>query len=91
MIVRSAPSRRLRTHWRTYIPASRGETDWQKLVGGRDDYIANINRHWDGHVTDRGITRIDGTARFADACTVEVGGRRYSAEHIVIATGGRHA
>jgi glutathione reductase (NADPH) len=71
------------------IPARRGRTDWAKLVAGRESYIANINRYWNGYVADSGITRIDGPARFTDARTVEVEGRRYSADHIVIATGGR--
>jgi len=71
------------------IPASRGATDWRKLVRGREDYIRMITGYWDGYVTDTGITRIDGAAAFIDAHTVEVDGRRYSAEHIVIATGGR--
>ncbi|HOP15913.1 MAG TPA: glutathione-disulfide reductase [Gammaproteobacteria bacterium] len=70
------------------IPAQRGVTDWKKLVAGRQRYIADINRYWDGYVADSDITRIDGSARFVDARTVEVNGRRYSAEHIVIATGG---
>ena len=70
------------------IPAQRGVTDWQKLVSGRNDYITNINRYWDGYVADSGITRIDGSARFVDARTVEVNGQHYSAGHIVIATGG---
>ena len=71
------------------IPAQRAKTDWQKLVRGRQDYIGRINRYWDGYVDDSGITRIDGDARFVDAHTIEVDGRTYSADHIVIATGGR--
>lgn len=71
------------------IPAQRGATDWQKLVAGRQGYIADINRYWDGYVADSGITRINGSAHFVDARTVEVNGRRYSAEHIVVATGGQ--
>jgi glutathione reductase (NADPH) len=71
------------------IPASRGVTDWQKLVRGRQGYIANINTYWDGYVVDSGITRIDGSARFIDANTIEVEGQAYTADNIVIATGGR--
>jgi len=71
------------------IPASRGATDWARLVQGRQNYIGMINRYWDGYVAEQGITRIDGRARFVDARTLEVEGRRYSADHIVIATGGR--
>jgi glutathione reductase (NADPH) len=71
------------------IPASRGATDWQKLVHGRQAYIGRINDYWDGYVDDSGITRIDGEARFLDDRTVEVDGQAYSADHLVIATGGR--
>jgi glutathione reductase (NADPH) len=71
------------------IPAARGETNWGKLVAGRQQYIANINNYWDGYVDDSSITRIDGRASFVDANTIEVNGERYSAEHIVIASGGR--
>jgi glutathione reductase (NADPH) len=71
------------------IPAHRHETDWQKLVSGRDRYISNINQYWDGYVTDSGIDSIQGTARFVNDSTVEVGGLHYSADHIVIATGGQ--
>jgi glutathione reductase (NADPH) len=71
------------------IPAQRGATDWQRLVEGREAYISRINRYWDGYVADSGITRIDGAAHFVDAHTLEVEGRHYSAQHIVIATGGR--
>lgn len=71
------------------IPARRGATDWARLVEGRERYVANINRYWDGYVAGSGITRISGRARFVDARSIEVEGERYSAPHIVIATGGR--
>jgi glutathione reductase (NADPH) len=71
------------------VPASRGPTDWSGLVEGRQDYIAAINRYWDGYVEDSGITRIEGTARFVDAHLIEVDGSLCSADHIVVATGGR--
>lgn len=71
------------------IPARRAATDWQKLVQGREQYIANINRYWDGYVEQCGIDRIQGFARFVDSKTVEVEGEHYSAPHIVIATGGK--
>ncbi len=71
------------------IPAQRGDTNWQALVSGRERYIRNITNYWDGYVVDSGITRIDGTAQFIDRHTIEVNGKRYSADHIVIATGGQ--
>jgi glutathione reductase (NADPH) len=69
------------------VPASRGKTNWQRLVTGRDQYISNINQHWSGYVEDSGIEYISGYATFVDASTVEVNGDYYAADHIVIATG----
>lgn len=63
--------------------------DWQKLVAGRNRYVANINDYWDGYAERTGITRITGKARFVDARTIAVGDQHYSADHLVIATGGR--
>lgn len=71
------------------IPARRGQTDWRKLVAGRENYIRNINHYWNGYVTHSGIDRITGHARFVNAHTLEVNGVQYHAEHIVIATGGQ--
>jgi glutathione reductase (NADPH) len=71
------------------VPAERGKTDWLKLVAGRDTYIANINNYWNGYVEDQGITYIEGYASFIDAKTIAVGDEHYSADHIVIATGGQ--
>ena len=71
------------------VPTTRGCTDWFRLVGGRDAYIANITQYWDGYVADSGIDRIEGHARFVDERRIEVDGELYTAEHIVIATGGR--
>ncbi|WP_456375666.1 glutathione-disulfide reductase [Thiolapillus sp.] len=70
------------------IPATRGRTDWKRLVEGRETYIRNINRYWDNYVDDLGIAHIQGHARFIDNRTIKVNGERYHAEHIVIATGG---
>lgn len=69
------------------IPARRGKTDWQKLVTGREAYIANINNYWNGYVDESGIDRIQGYATFVDSHTIAVNGEQYTAEHIVIATG----
>lgn len=71
------------------IPSTRGKTDWEKLVAGRERYIENINAYWDSYIDDSGIDHLQGFGRFVDPRTVEVAGRRYHAEHIVIATGGQ--
>ncbi len=71
------------------IPASRGKTDWTKLVTAREQYIRDINQYWDSYVLDSGITRIQGHARFVSTNQIEVNNNVYSANHIVIATGGQ--
>ncbi len=70
------------------VPASRGTTDWAALLAARERYVADIRRYWNGYVGEVGITRIDGRARFMEAHTLVVDGKHYTADHIVIATGG---
>jgi glutathione reductase (NADPH) len=69
------------------LPVTRGQTDWRKLVHGRDQYVANINRYWAGYVRDSGIAHLAGRARFTGPRSLDVNGRHYSADHIVIASG----
>ena len=71
------------------LRASYQGLDWQTLVAGRNRYVQAINDYWDGYAERLGIARIDGYGRFLDARTLEVDGVRYTADHIVIATGGR--
>jgi glutathione reductase (NADPH) len=63
--------------------------DWGALVKEREDYISGINNWYHSYLADSDIDEIRGHARFVDAHTLEVGGETYSADHIVIATGGR--
>jgi glutathione reductase (NADPH) len=63
--------------------------DWGALKSRRDAYIKRLNGIYAGNLDKRGVTHVEGTARFVDANTLEVAGRKYRAEHIVIATGGR--
>ncbi len=63
--------------------------DWSTLVGGRNQYVSRINDYWAGYVRQEGITYVTGQGRLVDTRTVEVAGERYSADHIVIATGSR--
>ncbi|NNL06605.1 MAG: glutathione-disulfide reductase [Gammaproteobacteria bacterium] len=71
------------------ISATRGDTDWTRLINAREQYIDNINRYWHGYVADSGIDTIEGYARFVDATTVTVNGQNITADHIVVATGGQ--
>ena len=63
--------------------------DWPSLVQRRDRYIAQLNSYWSTHLDNRDIFWIQGGANFKGAHTVAVGAEIYSAEHIVIATGGQ--
>ncbi|WP_295543419.1 glutathione-disulfide reductase [uncultured Thiohalocapsa sp.] len=63
--------------------------DWAALVAGREGFIGGILDFWNGYVEGEGITHIHGDAHFVDAHTVVVDGTQYTADHIVIATGGR--
>ena len=71
------------------IPAERGRTDWRRLIDGREQYIRNITTWWGAHVDNEGIDRIEGRARFVNDRSIDVDGRTYTADHIVIATGGQ--
>ncbi len=63
--------------------------DWDVLKAKRDAYIARLNGIYARNLASKGIDQISGSARFVDARTLEVDGRRLTAPHIVIATGGR--
>jgi glutathione reductase (NADPH) len=62
--------------------------DWSQLKQRRDTYIARLNNIYAGNLERHGVALIRGKARFLDDRTVDVDGRRMSAERIVIATGG---
>ncbi|MDQ5766905.1 glutathione-disulfide reductase [Thiothrix subterranea] len=67
-----------------------GKLDWGKLVMKRDNMIGGITDwYMDSFLSEAGIDLIQGQARFVDAKTLEVNGETYTADHIVIATGGR--
>ena len=62
--------------------------DWNALVSKREAYIQRLNNAYDGNLARNGVSVIHGEARFEDANTVVVDGERYTADHIIIATGG---
>ncbi|WP_397475718.1 glutathione-disulfide reductase [Pusillimonas sp.] len=63
--------------------------DWSTLVKNRSAYIDRIHASYDTVLGKNQVDVIRGTARFIDARTIEVDGRQYTADHILIATGGR--
>jgi glutathione reductase (NADPH) len=65
-----------------------GMSDWAELKRKRDAYVLRLNGIYERNLSAKGVAYVRGAARFVDARTVEVNGRRLSARHIVIATGG---
>ena len=63
--------------------------DWKTLVANREAYIDRIHGSYDRVLAKNGITRIEGYAHFVNNQTVSVNGKEYSADHILIATGGK--
>lgn len=63
--------------------------DFKKLVESRQKYIGNIHRSYDNNLAKNNVEVIQGYAKFVDAKTVEVNGEHITADHILIATGGR--
>lgn len=62
--------------------------DWGALKKSRDTYIARLNGIYESNLDRRGVTYVNGRAKFIDSHTVAVDGTHYSAARIVIATGG---
>jgi len=62
--------------------------DWSKLVERRETYIRRLNDIYKSGLDKNKVDSIVGTGRFVDANTVDVDGTQYSANHILIATGG---
>ncbi|MDI1235999.1 MAG: glutathione-disulfide reductase [Polaromonas sp.] len=63
--------------------------DWERLKTNRALEISRLNGVYIQLLQGSGVQIIEGWATLADAHTVEVEGRRYSAKHILVATGGR--
>jgi len=63
--------------------------DWGALKTRRDTYVARLNDIYGNNLDKRGVTLIEGQARFVDANTLDVDGSAYVADRIVVATGGQ--
>jgi glutathione reductase (NADPH) len=63
--------------------------DWSAVVKGREGYIQGINDWYGNYLSDSNIDWLKGAAKFVDANTLEVNGKHYTADHIVISPGGR--
>ncbi len=61
--------------------------DWGALIANKNREIARLNDVYRKLLAEAGVDVIEGHTRLEDAHTVAVGERRYTAEHILIATG----
>ena len=62
--------------------------DFARLKANRQAYIDRIQGSYERGFDSNGVERVYEYARFVDPHTVEVAGERYTAPHILIATGG---
>lgn len=67
---------------------TKGPHDWGKLIAAKDREITRLEGIYRKLLNGAGARVFDGRATLVDDHTVEVNGARYTAEHIVIATGG---
>jgi glutathione reductase (NADPH) len=63
------------------------EFDWPKLIAAKDKEIGRLSQIYINMLNNSGVEIINGHAALADPHTVEVAGRSYTAENILIATG----
>ena len=62
--------------------------DWPTLIANKNREIQRLNGIYRNLLVNSGVTLLEGHARILGPHAVEVDGRRYSAEHILIAVGG---
>ncbi|MGR6980606.1 glutathione-disulfide reductase [Testudinibacter sp. P27/CKL/0425] len=63
--------------------------DFSKLVESRQAYIGRIHQSYERVLGNNKVDVIHGFAKFVNSNTVEVNGEQITADHILIATGGR--
>ena len=66
-----------------------GKLDWAHLVAGRRRYVAGLNQRYADRLRELGVDTVHGRGSIIDSHTVAVEGRRYTAEHLLIAAGQR--
>ncbi len=62
--------------------------DWATLIANKDKEIGRLNGVYERLLTGAGVEIVDGRAAMADAHTVEVAGKSYTADKVLVATGG---
>ncbi len=62
--------------------------DWPTLRDNKTREIERLKGIYEGLLRDAGVTHVEGRATIVDPHTVEVEGKTYTAENILVATGG---
>src|SRR5215472_7122055 len=62
--------------------------DWPTLIDAKDKELDRLNQIYINMLNNSGVKIIDGRGIVVDPHTVEIAGKRYTAENILIATGG---
>ena len=62
--------------------------NWQRLVENKNTEITRLNGIYHNLLSGAGVTLVQGRARLLDSHTVAVGDKTFSAERILLATGG---
>ncbi|CAD5109462.1 glutathione-disulfide reductase [Zestomonas carbonaria] len=62
--------------------------DWPTLIANKNREIQRLNGIYRNLLVNSGVTLLESHAKLVDAHHVEVDGQRFSAEHILVATGG---
>ena len=62
---------------------------YKKMMENREQYISFLHTAYKKGLDSNNVTHIEGRATFVDDSTVEVNGQKITAEHILIATGGK--
>ena len=62
--------------------------DWSTLIANKNREIERLNGIYRNLLVNSGVTLLEGHARIVDEHHVELAGKRYSTQHILIATGG---
>uniref|UniRef100_A0A0C9S687 Glutathione reductase n=1 Tax=Wollemia nobilis TaxID=56998 RepID=A0A0C9S687_9CONI len=63
--------------------------DWGTLISNKNAELRRLTGVYKNTLNNAGVTLIEGRGKIVDPHTVEVGGKLYSAKHILVSVGGR--
>lgn len=68
---------------------SQPSLDWPRLISNKNAEIERLNGIYGRLLKNSGVELITGTAKFLDPHTIQVGEKTYTADKILVATGGK--